>query len=151
MSTKISGFGKLSAAMRDARGISTKTHFFTREEARIFSKKLIMRRLKAVGYLRFFFVSLANAVKPYINGGQAVRYGKKFSDFQVAINPATASKPICDATISYAYKTRKATTANRASKLLQATLDAAIPATIKDMEQETQRRMDEDARKYSAK
>lgn len=124
---------------------------YTREQAREFSKKLIRRRLKAVGYMRFFFVSLGDAVKPYITSGKAPKiYGKKFSSFKVSITPATESNPTCACQVSYEYKTRKDKTAKKAERLLDSALRTAIPATIKDMQAETERRMDADARRYSA-
>jgi hypothetical protein len=151
MSTKMSNYGKMQAVTQDIYGISSGTHFYTRDEARAYSKKLINKRLKAVTYLRFFFVSLARAVKPFVQNGKGSVAGKKFNEFETIISPATDKKPTCECTVIYRYKTRKATTAKKADALLQRTMNAVIPETVADMVKETERRMDLDARRYSAK
>lgn len=124
---------------------------YTREEAREFSRKLIKRRVASIGYLRFFFVSLGNAVKPYINGSKPrAPYGRKMNGFASRISPATPDKLSCDVATWFDYSKRSNKTAKKAERLLSAALDRAIAPTIADMKGETERRMEADARRYSA-
>ena len=106
---------------------------YTRDQARAFSKKLIRRRLVAVSFLKFFFVSLGTAVKPYISGPALRGYTRKFKDFVLRIQPATIAAPRCEIAIVYNYRVRSNRTARKTERLLNAILARAFPATAADM------------------
>jgi len=108
---------------------------YTRDQARAFSKKLIRRRLVAVGFLKFFFVSLGSAVKPYASGPALRGYSRKFQSFLLRIRPATPSTPRCDIAVSYDYRVRSNRTARKTERLLNAILAKAFSATAADMRQ----------------
>jgi hypothetical protein len=150
-------YGKMAASgawqaewsVREGRKLS-ENHTRWRELAVAMSRDIIRRRLVAVTYLRFFFVSLANAASRYVKNSKTAPYRKGFRDFHVEVNPATPSDLSVSWRVWYDYKMRNKRTAQKAEALLDTALQKTIPATIRDMEAETHKRLEQDARRFSA-
>lgn len=123
--------------------------FYSREDARTFSARIITKRLKAIRFMRFFFLALARKIQPHTKGGR-VPSGKAFSGFTANIKPATASNPVCVVDVSYDYKKRSEKTAKKAERLLNVFLQRAVPRAARDIMKDVDRRMAETARRYSA-
>lgn len=124
---------------------------YTRDQARAFSKKLIRRRLVAVGFLKFFFVSLGSAVKPYASGPALRGYSRKFKSFLLRIRPASPSVPRCDIAVSYDYRVRSNRTARKTERLLNAILARAFPETAADMRRYIADKARRTAERYSGR
>jgi len=122
---------------------------YTVAQARKFSKQLLRKRLKSVGFLKFFFVSLSRAVAPLT--GKPGRKGKTFAGFKVSIVPATNRRPATSATIGYTYRKRSDKTARKAERMLGKILPVAIATTVADMKVYVDRKMGITAKKYSAR
>lgn len=127
-----------------------KAHFYTREQARAFSKKIIKNRLKAVRFLKFFWLLLGNTAAQAYKGGRR-QTGKTFGGFTVNIRHATPDSPTCEVTTIYNYKKRSGKTAMRAEALLKRVIPQAYADAARDMTEYAQKKMAEDAAKYSAK
>lgn len=121
---------------------------YTQAQARVASKKLVRKRLRAVRFLKFFFVRLGQAVQPFTKGKRTT--GKSFTGFDMAVVPATQQNPRCNVAVGYTYRKRKDKTANRTERLLNNSLRLAFPAVAADMRQYIEKKVAETARKYSA-
>lgn len=124
---------------------------YTVDEARRASKAIIRKRLVAVRFVRFFFVAASRALQPFTGSSKKAPGGKTFKGFEARVTPATKEKPEVDFAVEYNFRKRSSRTARRLERILQAAMDYAIPATIRDMERETQRRLSRTARAYSAR
>lgn len=132
-----------------AKLLTAKRGHYTRAEAIEYSAQVIRGRSKAVGFMKFFFASMAAAVAPLT--GRSRGKGKDFAGFKVSIQPATSEKPITDCAVSYTYRRRGDKTAKRTEIILQSTLAQAISATIADIQSYVDRKMRVTANKYSAR
>jgi hypothetical protein len=105
---------------------------YTREEARKESARIIRNRSLAIGFVRFFFVTLSRRVREYVPGARAA-VGKSFKGFEVNVKPATEQDPSIRASVKYAYRSRGQKSVQKAEALLQDILDRARPLLIADM------------------
>ena len=122
---------------------------YTRAQARKASKTLVRKRLKAIGFLRFFFIRMSQAVAPLT--GKPGRKGKSFQGFEVSVKPATRHRPTTGVSVGYTYRKRSDKTARKADALLQKILPRAIAATVIDMRKYVDKKMGKTAKKYSAR
>jgi len=132
-----------------AKALKKRQGSYTRAEAKKFSKKLLRQRLKAVGFLKFFFISLSRSVAPLT--GKPGRKGKTFAGFSVSVAPATKRKPTTSATVGYTYRKRGDKTAKTAERMLGKILKMAIATTVLDIQKYVDRKMGKTARKFSAR
>jgi hypothetical protein len=114
------------------------------------SRAMLRKRLRGIGFLRFFFLSVAQAVSAKANVGKALA-GKAFAGMTAQVVPATPASLMCSASATYPYERRTANTAKRAERLLQAICNKALPATIQDMRQYTERQMAKRAAQFSGR
>ena len=117
---------------------------YTRLEARAASARIIRSRSVAVGFVRFFFVSLSRAMRNYIVGAR-VPPAKTFKGFDVSIQPATVDQPSVSARVTYEYRRRGERPVKRAEALLQEIIDETRPALIDDMREYIARKAQERA------
>lgn len=96
------------------------------------SRRMIRSRLKAVKFMRFFFLSIARELSRKAGVGNAPQ-GKTFGDMVATVAPATPNNLTCSVSARYDYVRRTAKTSHKAERLLQTYLDKALPATIADM------------------
>lgn len=142
-----------AAAISRRRGAGAGKRFmaraYTRAQARAASKRLIRARLRAVRFLKFFFVRLGQAVQPFTKGRRTT--GKSFAGFEMRIMPATIKRPICDIRVAYDYRKRSKRTAQRTERLLNSSLRYAYPAVAADMVQYIEKKARETAQKHSGR
>lgn len=129
--------------------ILSKRGHYTIAQARKKSASVIRSRLVAVKFLKFFFSSLAQAASKWVKGGGSGK-SKSFKGFTVAFSPATPAIPESKWVVGYGYQRRSDRTARAAERLLQATLNKAVPATIADMEKYVEQKLRTTGRKHSA-
>jgi hypothetical protein len=129
---------KMQKASAKGKTISGKTYsrlvalHYTRQEARKESARIIRRRSVAIGFVRFYFVTLSRRVRELVPGLRSAT-GKSFRGFAVDVKPATAQSPIISATVTYGYRRRGEQSVRKAESLLQSILDRARPLLISDM------------------
>jgi hypothetical protein len=129
---------KMQKASAKGKTISGKSYtklvalHYTREEARKESARIIRNRSLAIGFVRFFFVTLSRRVREYVPGARAA-VGKSFRGFEVDVKPATVQDPSIRASVKYAYRSRGQKAVQKAEALLQDILDRARPLLIADM------------------
>jgi hypothetical protein len=126
-----------------------KTGGYNRAQARAFSRKVILGRVVAVGFMKFFFLKMAQVVGP--STGRPARAGKAFAGFTANFQKATPSKPDAGCVVSYPYRKRTQKTALKTERLLNNALQRAIGATVRDIQIYIDGKMGKTARKYSAK
>lgn len=120
--------------------------------AKELSRELLANRVKAVRFMRFFFLSMARAVQPFAGlEGRRPPAGKAFDGMTANVVPATSTRPVCQIEAAYDYRKRSDKTARKAERLLYAWLEKAIPAAVADMRVYVERKMQERARQYSAR
>jgi hypothetical protein len=135
-------------ATRIKKGIKGKVYqklaslHYTREEARKESARVVRKRSTAIGFVRFFFVTLSRRVREFTPGSK-VPPGKSFKGFEVNVKPATMQDPSISASVVYAYRSRGEKTVKRAESLLQDILDRARPRLIADMREYIKRKLNE--------
>ena len=131
---------KMQKASAKGKTLSGKTYqrlvalHYTREEARKESARVIRKRSLAIGFVRFFFVTLSRNVRTYVPGARAAT-GKSFRGFAVSVKPATTQDPSISAQVKYSYRSRGERAVQKAEALLQDILDRARPKLIADMRQ----------------
>ena len=114
------------------------------------SKSLLKKRLRGIGFMRFFFLSIAQAISAKASVGKQLS-GKKFTGFVAVVRPATENKLSCEASATYPYERRTANTAKRAERLLQQACDMALPLTIADMKKYASDQMAKRASQFSGR
>jgi hypothetical protein len=127
-----------------------KTERANLKQASVVGRALLKKRLRGIGFLRFFFLSVAQAISAKANVGKALA-GKAFTGMTAQVVPATPASLMCAASATYPYERRTAKTAKRAEALLQAICNKALPATIQDMRQYTERQMAKRAAQFSGR
>ena len=131
---------RMQKASAKGKTISGKTYsklvalHYTREEAKKESARVIRKRSLAIGFVRFFFVTLSRRVREYTPGVK-VPASKSFRGFEVDVKPATVQDPSIRASVKYAYRSRGQKAVQKAEALLQDILDRARPLLIADMRQ----------------
>ena len=126
----------------------------SRKEAYKKAKDIITRRSKASGFMRSFFIKMANEMRPYLPGDAPVRANATrgvFAGFQATAMPATKQRPNADIKVSYIYKREKDAGARRAEVMLVGALQGGIDATTADRMKYVDRKMGRTAKKYSAR
>ena len=121
--------------------------------ARKVSKEIIKGRGHAMTFLRFWFVKMAETMKPYAKKRPPTS-PKRFPGFRTRAKPALPSGGqaiVANAAIEFAYKKRGQKTASGEERLLQKVVDKGLPATVADMKVYTQRKMQQQAAKFSGK
>jgi len=121
---------------------------YTREEARKESARIIRRRSVAIGFVRFFFVTMSRQVAAVVPGMRTPP-SKTFKGFEVTVTPATIQSPSVSARVAYAYRSRGEAAVKKAEALLQGIIDRARPMLIADMREYITRKAAENARSIS--
>jgi len=130
--------------------MSKKGHY-TVKEAKKFSKKIIRRRSKSIGFLKFFFRKMGMVAKSLAVTGSGGFRGKSFEGFISSVVPATKRRPTTEINVTYFYKKRNSQTARRAERELKMILPLALRMTALDMRRYINKKMGITARKYSAR
>lgn len=117
--------------------------------ARRLSRRILGRRKAAVTFMKAFLLSIARGLDTLVKDVRTPAI-KAFTGFRVTVKGATARDLTCTVTAEYDYKKRGAKSARRAEALGMAALERAKPAAIADMKAYTERKLAENARRYSA-
>jgi len=114
---------------------------------------LVTQRSKAVGFLKAFFLGMARAIAPYVEGASMRSSSGKgmFMGFKALVFPATTERPLAQVAIVYDYKVRSERTAKRAEKILYDALQKGFRADAADMMKYVNGKMGLTAKKYSAR
>jgi hypothetical protein len=123
--------------------------YYTVAEARAYAAAIRKRRRRAVGFVRAFFVALAQAVEKATPEIPPASKADK-TGFEMNYVKATPEYPVGSGKIVYRYKFMKGQTRG-ADKLLAAAWAEGIRRTIADMQKYITRKMRERAAKHSVK
>ncbi len=113
---------------------------YTREEARKESARIIRRRSVAIGFVRFFFVTMSRQVAAIVPGMRTPS-SKTFKGFEVTVKPATMQDPSISARVVYDYRSRGEKAVKKAEALLSEILERARPRVIADMREYITRKL----------
>lgn len=156
------GFQAMWSEAHGGRGVSARTR--GRHEARVrqmrkMSDRLIGRYLKAVGFIKFFFVYGAGVIEKEtgIRSGPGVRSRKLFSGFRgYCRTPKSITESsgdlVTDMLVAYDFKRRGQKSAAKAERSqLEPIMRRTLPETIADIQTYAQKKMAAVAAQHSAK
>ncbi len=129
----------------------TQTEFMHAQQAREVSRKLLAKRARAAGFIKTFFLAAAREMRGAYKGAQATPAGSPRFGIKASASPCTETSGGGYIESSYAFKVRGGGTAGRADKILDHYLSRAIPITIRDMVEYSNRELAKVATAHSAR
>lgn len=120
---------------------------YTIQEARAYAAAIRKRRIRAISFVKAFFLALAQAIESACPEVGKMSTATK-TGFDMSYVKATPEYPIGSGAISYSYKRFKGATA-RADMLIAAAWDKGLAATIADMQKYIERKLSERAKQHS--
>lgn len=119
--------------------------------AKQLSRKILGSRAAAITFLQFFFRVVAQKMSQYAKGNSAQEISKRFPDFATNVLPARAGNTTVKIDSAYQFRKRGTKTSQSTERLLQEAMNKALPATIDDMKQYTEKKLAQRAAQYSGK